>query len=558
MKQRTLKSLGSVTLCMILALVSLTAGATMTATIDRNQMTEFEVLTLTVRVSGDGVDRPDFDPIERDFEIINTQTRQSSSFSFVNGRQTSTVYTDYILSLRARRLGELTIPALYLGAARTQPIRIQVVETSAGTSRQNRLVFFDTSVDTPETYVQGQIIYSVKLLYADSVSGDFPPPPSIENAVVETIESEKRYETTVDNRRYYVLEKQYAIFPQRSGTLTIPREAFIGTRGRGGLFSSRQRVNAVSKPIDVSVLPAPAGFSGQQWIAARNLELTEEWSATPVLKVGEPINRMIRLTASGVASSQLPPLPDLTPDTAKIYADPPELTEFVNENGIVSVASTTVGIVPISEGELRLPEIRIPWWNTVTNREEIALIPARTIQVLPAASGATLNPPVPTSEGNSSIPVVAGSGVWSWVSLVLAIALAGSLLLWWRTWTHLQSLRNDETMASPRTDLHPDEPGIFGRLESACKNGNAAAALHALRLWAQHRDGAFNSLRQWAAGKDTTGLLAEIEEAEQQQYARDSHGDWQGSDLLAYCRELRRGEPGKRREASALAPLNPA
>ena len=171
MKQRTLKSLGSVTLCMILALVSLTAGATMTATIDRNQMTEFEVLTLTVRVSGDGVDRPDFDPIERDFEIINTQTRQSSSFSFVNGRQTSTVYTDYILSLRARRLGELTIPALYLGAARTQPIRIQVVETSAGTSRQNRLVFFDTSVDTPETYVQGQIIYSVKLLYADSVSG---------------------------------------------------------------------------------------------------------------------------------------------------------------------------------------------------------------------------------------------------------------------------------------------------------------------------------------------------------------------------------------------------
>ena len=257
--------------------------ASVTASVDRNSVTEFELVRLTIRISGDAPDTaPDFSGIELDFEIINTQNHKSSSISIVNGRQTSSVRTDYVLTLRVKRLGRLIIPPIRVGAETTSAIPIHaMVQSSQTTRRMNQLVFFDTRVDTTNTYVQGQVLYTVKLFYSESISGDFPPPPKIEDAVIETIETEKRYESMVNNRRYYVLEKRYAIFPQKSGVMVIPREAFLGSRGRGGLFSSRQRVNAVSDKHLVTVKTIPESFIGTNWIPARQLTLSESWADNP-------------------------------------------------------------------------------------------------------------------------------------------------------------------------------------------------------------------------------------------------------------------------------------
>ena len=50
--------------------------------------------------------------------------------------------------------------------------------------------------------------------------------------------------------------------------------------------------------------------------------------------------------------------------------------------GITARQVTVVGIVPTRAGTLTLPEISIPWWNTQTDREEVAIIPAMTYEVL--------------------------------------------------------------------------------------------------------------------------------------------------------------------------------
>ena len=90
-----------------------------------------------------------------------------------------------------------------------------------------------------------------ELFYTESIKGSFPPPPDLPDAVVTTIVDEKRSETIVNNQRYHVLEKRYAIFPQKSGILTIPLEVFRGTRGGSGFFSQRQQVSALTEDLNI-------------------------------------------------------------------------------------------------------------------------------------------------------------------------------------------------------------------------------------------------------------------------------------------------------------------
>ena len=245
-----------------------------TATVDQNQISEFDVLTLTIRVTDQGSTEPDFRALENDFTIINQQSQHNSSISLINGRQTSRSYVDYQVTLRPTRQGNLLIPAITVGTERTNPISIRVVaQSQAARNQMQQILFFETLVDRDEVYVQAQLLYTVRLYYADSISGDFPAAPDLPNAMVEIIENERRFETVVNNRRYYVLEKRYAIFPQQSGPLVLAPETFVGTRGRGGLFSSRERVNAVSSGHTLSVLPVPASFQDKRWLPAQSLTI---------------------------------------------------------------------------------------------------------------------------------------------------------------------------------------------------------------------------------------------------------------------------------------------
>ena len=346
------------------------SNAAVTATVDRNQISEFDLLTLTVRVTDRTNVEPDWQVLDKDFQLVNQQSQQNSSISLVNGRQTSRTYVDYQVTLRPRRQGNLVIPAIVIGTERTNPITIAVLPQSAALTNQMRQVlFFETLVDQTEIYVQAQLLYTVRLYYADSISGDFPAPPDLDNAVVEIIENEKRFETVVNNRRYYVLEKHYAIFPQASGTLMLPPESFVGTRGRGGLFSARERINASSEGHQIRVLPVPDSYQGQSWLPAQEVTLRSVMNKPDSpLVVGDAINQVITLQAAGVTGALLPELAYPDSSDARIYIDQPVIEEFASEAGIASESVLTIGIVPTAEGTLTLPALTVSWWDTQADK----------------------------------------------------------------------------------------------------------------------------------------------------------------------------------------------
>ena len=557
----TLQQTGKLLIAAIMLLGNV-AWAGLTATVDRSIISDLDLITLTVRASDQTADaNVDFSSLQRDFDIITESNRQNSSMSIINGRRTSVVYKDHVLTLSPKRMGNLFIPSFSAGNDRSQPITIRVQQqTASQRQRMNQFVFFETSVDTNNPYVQGQIIYSVKLFYTDAIGGDFPEPPNLPDTVVEALETEKRYESIVDGQRYYVLEKRYALFPQRSGTLEIPRERFVGTRGRGGVFSQRQRVNATSESHTITVKTIPASFSGENWIPAKALGVKEAWTeASPVFRVGEPVNRQLAISAIGLSDAVLPQLGEMKVDNAKVYADPPATENRISPDGITALQITTVGVVPTQEGDLILPEIRIPWWNTQTDREEVAIIPAESYKVLPAL-GETNNittVTVPLSELDQptfiSEPI---KPYWQWA------AIAFGFLWLLSSWQWLILNRKVRAMESANVTHYevpalrdPDESREFGELKKACTRNRPADTHRQLFLWGKARFPEIHSVLDLC--RLDPRLTEEVSLLETHLYGEGDKGSWRGNDILKVAAELRNRKTQKHKDSALETQLNP-
>ena len=558
--------LANLLLTLTLLLASFAGQASLLTSVDRRQVSDADLLILKVRLENAGTNTaPDFSVLEQDFEIVSINGPQSTSrTSIINGNTTAEVYVLWELSLRARRLGQLIVPSLFVGNHQSSPIVVNVVRQTAEMQRQtSQYVFFETTVDTQDTYVQGQILYTVKLFYVDAVSGDFPPPPALTDAVIEAIEGEQRYETLVNNRRYYVLEKRYAIFPQKSGELIIPRETFAGSRGSNRFFSTGERVMAISNPHTINVKAKPASFPDANWLPAKGLALTEGWSQTPpTFTVGEPINRTLTLIVDGVAGSLLPPMTPLTLDKAKTYEDPPTVTEATTTNGIVATQTYTIGIVPTAAGTLELPAIRLYWWNTETDALAYSELPAASFTVKAStstpASIPSLTPVVPpaavaAASNASSQP----QNRWALISHVLVVVFALlwliTLGLWWRSrQTHSQSGKPETpSIATPNT-------APLTQLTHACRQGQASAARQALFLWGIEQDPSINSLHELGLHLQSPALITEIDNLERSIYAEGNHEDWDGSALLNIVKSLRQRPKTPKQQTSLVPTMNPS
>ena len=552
--------LGRLVALLICALWVGPAVAELRVTVDQTEITDADLLKLTIRVDNTtSSTNPDFQALEQDFEIMQRSgPNQSSRISIINGRQTSEVYVTWEFRLRPKRLGTLTIPSFRLGSDSSRPIQIRVNQQSEAMKRKmSQLVFFETSVDTNETYVQGQILYSVKLYYVENISGDFPAAPALQDVVVETIENERRFDAITNGRRYYVLEKRYGIYPQKSGTITIPPQTFSGYRVGPGFFSTREPVLSRSESHTITVKPKPAEFRGEHWLPATDLTLTANWvNGAPEFIVGEPINRSIEIEAKGVASSLLPSLEIEMVPGVKTYQDPPVEEQSVSADGINAKQTVVVGIVPTQPGTLVLPEIKIPWWNTQTDQLDIAIIPEETFIVAPSPNSVIATPQVlPQNDQPSSLvsqPNAAQEApFWRFTTYGLLGCWILTLLIWF-----LLAKRSEPQNETPEASPDLDEAAALSELTKACRNNDGTAVLSTLIQWGSLRFGKLHSAGELAVVSNSSALQRAITELEQALYAEGPQRGWQGSELLAAIQEITKSKTNRAAKTS-LAALNP-
>ena len=364
------------------------------ATIDRNPVMLDEAIRLTVTADG-SADRDAFDssPLLKDFVVGRTSV--SSQTSIVNfDTKRTTVWTT---TLFPRKEGTFTIPSLTIEGKSTQPIQVKVIPVQEQ-SNVARDYFVTTDIDLKEAYLNQQLLYTVKLFLSSNIERGSLQAPEMQNAEITQLGEDKQYTDIVNGRRYQIIERQFAVVPQASGEFTLRGPIFTGevmaanTNQRFGFFNRTQQINRVGPDITVNIKPIPQGID-YPWLPSEMVRVDEEWPQGDSFVAGEPVTRIVTLTALGVVEEQLPDIPEFYPPNFKLYPDQSNTTTVEKDQSLISQRQTSLAIIPTQPGNFVLPEITIPWFNTLTQQTEYATIPARSITVAPASGANNANTP---------------------------------------------------------------------------------------------------------------------------------------------------------------------
>ena len=132
------------------------AQAAVEARLDQNPVYAGDPVVLTITVKGNADGQPDLAPLEKDFRVLGTGS--STSVRIVNGVTSST--RSWTIRLAPLRQGDLTIPALRVGAEQTRPITLTVREMPPEVEaklREHIRIEVSTGNDGAPVYVQQHI-----------------------------------------------------------------------------------------------------------------------------------------------------------------------------------------------------------------------------------------------------------------------------------------------------------------------------------------------------------------------------------------------------------------
>ena len=515
------------------------------ASIDRNRLSIDETLELTLEADGGVFGKPDLTPLRPLFEVLGT--RQVNRLSTLQGQ--TRVVSRWIITLQPRRLGFVVIPPLTIGNLRSQPINIQVVDAS-GSDGELAPIFIDASLDAESIYVQAQALLTLRIYHSVSLYDDSSLTPlQVPDARVEQLGEPRTYEQIVNGVRHGVIELRYAIFPLKSGELTIPPQVFSATpvlRSSSAMpFGPRpgSPTRVRSPEIPLTVKPIPASYpAGEPWLPARRLTLTQVWSGSAdALAVGDSLTRTLKIEAEGLASIQLPPLDSPALDGLRLYPDQPRLSDHKDEHGLIGSREESLALVPTRGGQFEVPTQVVYWWNTATDQLERAELPSRTLAV---ADDPALDEPA--SSGANGAPVMASEPVllWPWQlsTLILALTTLTGFGLWWRARRLPAVIPTATSGPSPRT--------LLDEIRRACQANDPQASRQALDAWArQHPE----TLAQMAA---RYAPLSEALDGLNGALYSETGQQWEGEALWQAIRSLP-PRPSEHAEADTGSPLPP-
>ena len=428
---------------------TLLLAAGLEAQVDRTRLAEGESLLLTLSGPGDVWGTPDTGPLARDFGVQNQG--QGTSTVMSNGRVTTTREWRFLLTPKAS--GRLTIPAIRVGDLESLPIAVEVLPAAqaaqVGEAPPARL---EAELDHEQVYVQGQVIYTLRILLRPQVQNASLEDPTAEGVQIERLGEDRVTEVQREGLRFRQIERRYALLPQHSGAIAIqpPVLSAAVPESRGGrgqaagaasgssfgsgtsafeqifgrdpfaemdsLFQRTRPIQVRGPALTLEVKPQLAG-APVPWLPAEDLRLAEDWTPDPAaaqtqFRVGEPITRTLAITAQGLSATQLPDLIGAVPPGVKSYPDKPRTETRAEGSTLVAIKEIKQALVPTVAGKLVLPEIRLAWWDTRADRERVAVLPSRTLEILPAlgaaadqtsrAHGAAVEPAQPAANSPSA------------------------------------------------------------------------------------------------------------------------------------------------------------
>ncbi len=466
-------------LLIICCFLSSSVWAKITAEFKPNPMNQGGTteLILTSNQPFNGV--PNLDVLKQDFVIGGQQQRQSSRW--VNGKSSALYQMSF--TLFPNKSGDIRVTGFKVGE---EDIVMPVLTVGKNKAYETQgKVLLEVSCPQASLYPAQKLLCSVWL--EDSmglVDGQIVPPNMPEGVWEQVLPPMPVAGGKGTAQRY---QSAFSFTPKQSGLIKIPPFIFQGAarlrtqqnRSFNSIFdimtgslpsTATQPVGAQSAPFSLKIKEKPANYTGW-WLPSSQVTLTETFDAPKSIAIGEPISRTFILRAKDVLAEDMPVVQVPQTQGLKSYANP-EKRLNLNDGGQVEV---TVTFVPTVAGELLLPEVKVPWFNTATEQIQEATLPPQSIVVQGGAEAVSdslpqtkqvISQPQPEPSEKSKPQLVQkpitqapASVAWRWVALFGLGAFLFGILIAFLVFRHFSKKQAKAQLSSkkkkPLPDLYP-------------------------------------------------------------------------------------------------------
>jgi len=491
-------------------------AATLVSSVDRHQIGEDETLNLTITLDDASFSgNPDLAGLDSNFQIMGSNS--SSSTSIINGAYTSKKEWHYVLL--PVKTGKLLIPSFKLKNIFSDAIEIEVLAAGSGNRNNNANgdagtekhsdLFIDQRIDKTEAYVQEEMILTLRVFTAVQIARPEIPDPSIPDFMVEKL-GQAEYQTRQNDRNYYVLEYKYALFPNKSGKVVLPKQRYQINQSLfdlQGFGSPATQTRFLFTPeLTLNIKPQADNSSNNDWLPSEEVSINDNWQEQQNVDVGTPLTRAISIKALGNLAAHIPPLPAMNINGLKSYAEQPELTNARSGDHFLGMRKENIAIVPTQPGTYILPAITLHWWDTKNKQFKTSTLPERTLTVKGAAGvapsssqGSTVSPQ--SIQQDSSAPVdasliapaldkaLSSASTPLYMNVYVWMGAAGFfIILWIIALVVLLNRKNNNlsaTLSAAEFTRQQSLRDAFKQLKTACTANDAKLARSALIHWAQ-------------------------------------------------------------------------
>lgn len=432
-----LRKISIIFILLNLMIVNAVAAVTANASVSHKQIFLGDIFYLNIEVNDTGSQyQLNTSALTDDFTVYRPSRKEQQAY--INGNYTAT--TSWSIKLQAKQTGEFTIPSLNIGKVATQPITITVSQPGKQqeSSSQDR-IFIENSVDKTQVYLDQPILLTTNIFISGQLNDGDIQPPQLAGAEIQRTGKEEQSQLIRNGIRYRVFTYQYQISPSIIGEDKISSPLLIGSVRKSVPINDWQNkiiaepINIRGNSIDITVKAIPQDFQGD-WLVSEDVRLVENTDLqAKQYKVGEPITRSISLQVASIPMEQMPEIKLGYDKSLRYYPDQDELNQGTAGNLLYSQRTISHAIIASESGTLVLPKISIPWWNSVTDKQEFATIPAQVLTILPADKQAATATPAPAEVVSSPAKINSNRVerndsqgellIWQLISLTLLLLL---------------------------------------------------------------------------------------------------------------------------------------
>lgn len=406
-------------LMMLCTLCSIAAGLQVSAP---SHVAVGEQFRLSYTVNTHDVSGIQLGAVPSAFEVlVGPSTSSSSSFQMVNGKMSSNESTTFTYVLMANKNGTFTIPparATSKGQTITSgSVTISVSgKASAGASQQQQQqrvrpagskvtgndLFIAVSASKKRVYEQEPILLTYKVytqVELTALDGKMPDLKGFHTQEIP-LPQQKKFTMETHNGKTYqtVVWSKYLMYPQVTGSLTIPSITFEGTvlhqntnvdpwdaffNGGMGYSEVSKKIVAPAVNIQVDPLPdRPKDFSG----GVGHFDMQTSLKAEEP-KSGEPMTLTVTISGQGNLKLIKQPTVHFPKDFDK-YDPKTEDNTRLTERGLEGSVVYEYLFVPRHKGKYTIPPVEFTYYDTEANDYRTLKGEPFTIDVAKGTDGA--------------------------------------------------------------------------------------------------------------------------------------------------------------------------